>query len=139
MAIESLLSRLDGVKRTGESRYMARCPSHSDKRPSLMIRETEDGKTLLHCFAGCSVHDVLHAVGLELSDLFPPRQHHGKPERRPFPAVDVLRAIAFEAVVVASCGVSMLSGKFTDRDRERLILAVERIQAGLSAAGVSNG
>ncbi len=137
--IDNLLSRLDKVKRTGNGTYMACCPSHADKSPSLTIRETDDGTVLLHCFSGCSVHEVLHAVGMEISDLFPPRQHHSKPQRRPFPAADVLRALTFEALVVASCGVSMLAGQFTQGDRERLILSVQRIQAGLTAAGVAHG
>jgi hypothetical protein len=59
-------------------------------------------------------------------------------ERRPFPAADVLRCIAFEALVVASSGVTLLEKKpFSDADRERLILAVSRIQSALTAAGVS--
>jgi len=28
---------------------------------------------LLHCFAGCSVHEVVGAMGMELADLFPAR------------------------------------------------------------------
>jgi len=137
-AIGNLLAKLDKVKRTGNGTYMACCPSHADKSPSLTIRETDDGTVLIHCFAGCSVHEVLHAVGMELSDLFPKTDtHHSKPQRRPFPAADVLRALAFEALVVASCGVSMSAGTFTQGDRERLILSVQRIQAGLTAAGVA--
>jgi hypothetical protein len=64
----------------------------------------------------------------------------GKPERRPFPAADVLRAIAFEALVVAVAGSSLLAGHpFTDADRARLVLAVGRIQAALTASGVNHG
>ena len=73
MSADILLSRLDGVKRTGPGRYLARCPAHEDRRASLSIRETEDEKTLIHCFAGCCVHEIVSAAGLELSDLFPPR------------------------------------------------------------------
>jgi hypothetical protein len=63
-----------------------------------------------------------------------------KPERRPFPAADVLRAIGFEALVVAAAAVAMLAGEpFNDIDRDRLILAVSRIQAAMTAAGVSHG
>jgi hypothetical protein len=29
---------------------------------------------LIHCHAGCSVHEVVAALGIELSDLFPQRQ-----------------------------------------------------------------
>ena len=139
MTVDTLISRLDKVRRTGRGSWIACCPAHADKSPSLTIRETDDGKVLLHCFTGCSALEIIDAVGLEMSDLFPPRQHHGKPERRPFPAADVLRALAAEALVVASCGVSMLAGRFTDADRERLILAVSRIQAGLAASGVAHG
>ena len=139
MTVDTLISRLDKVRRTGRGTWVACCPAHADKTPSLTIRETDDGKVLLHCFTGCSALEIIDAVGLEMSDLFPPRQHHGKPERRPFPAADVLRALAAEALVVASCGVSMLAGRFTDADRERLILAVQRIQSGITASGIAHG
>lgn len=131
--VENLLSRLDKVRQSGPDSYMACCPAHEDKSASLSIRHADD-KTLIHCFAGCSVHEVVGAVGLEISDLFPPRESHGKSERRPFPAMDALRGIAFEALVVAAAGTSMLAGEsFRPDDRERLILAVERIQSALSA------
>ena len=84
------------------------------------------------------MHEVIAAVGMELSDLFPPRDtQYGKPERRPFPAADVLRAIGFEALIVAASGASLLAGQpFSEGDRERLILAVHRIQSAMKAAGV---
>lgn len=133
-----LLSRLDRVRKTGPDSWLASCPAHDDKGPSLSVRELSEGRTLVHCFAGCSAHEVVTAAGLTLSDLFPPRpQHHAKRERRPFPAADVLRAVAFEALVVATAGTALLSGHpFTSADRERLILAVSRIQGALTAAGL---
>ncbi|MCI0654836.1 MAG: hypothetical protein L0Y39_10215 [Methylococcaceae bacterium] len=72
-AIENLLSRLESLLQTGPDRWIGRCPSHDDKRPSLAIREIEGGTLLLKCFAGCSAADIVQAVGLELRDLFPPR------------------------------------------------------------------
>jgi hypothetical protein len=69
--VERLVSRLDKV--TGRNgRYTARCPAHDDRGPSLSVSEGDDGRCLVHCFAGCDVHQVVSAVGLELSDLFPP-------------------------------------------------------------------
>ena len=138
-SLDHLLSHLDKVKRTGSGTYRACCPAHDDRSPSLSVRELEDGRILLHCFAGCEAHEVLSAVGLDIHDLFPERAiQHGKPERRPFPAADVLRAIGFEALVVASAATSLLAGQpFTGVNRERLILAVQRIQAALTAAGVN--
>ena len=95
MSADTLLSHLDNVRQTGPDSWMACCPAHDDRSASLSIRQTDD-KTLIHCFAGCTVHEVVGAVGLDIADLFPPRQQHGKPERRPFPAMDALRGVAFK-------------------------------------------
>lgn len=68
MNAEGILSRLQGVRRNG-SGWVALCPAHADKNPSLSIRQT-DGKTLIHCHAGCSSEGVLAALGIEPRDLF---------------------------------------------------------------------
>lgn len=134
MPIDSLLERLENVKKTGAGRYIARCPAHADRRASLSIRELDDGRVLIHDFAGCSVHEVLIALGLDFDALFPERVHHGKPERRPFPATDVLRAVAFEALVVSVAALDLAKSlPFSDVRRERLMIATERLQAAASA------
>jgi len=121
---------------------LACCPAQDDRWPSLTIRATDDGRKLVHCFSGCSVEEVLAAVGLTFSDLFLPRavDHLVQPEHQPFPATDVLRAIGFEALVVCASAVAVFAGKpFSQQDRERLILAASRIQAAMTVAGVSHG
>jgi hypothetical protein len=51
--------------------YRAKCPSHlGESNDSLSIRETDDGKILLHCHSGCSNEDIVDALGLEWSGLF---------------------------------------------------------------------
>ena len=55
------LSNLDKFRRVGQDRYMACCPAHDDKNPSLSITQTSD-KVLVHCFAGCEQRDVLQAL-----------------------------------------------------------------------------
>jgi hypothetical protein len=67
--LDAILSRLDGVKKTS-SGYIARCPAHNDKGPSLSLKENERGNVILHCFAGCSHVDVVESIGLKESDLF---------------------------------------------------------------------
>ena len=69
MKLSSLISRLDEVQTEGSS-YIARCPSHADGRPSLLITVTDDSKLLLHCRAGCQKTAVLQALNLKMSDLF---------------------------------------------------------------------
>ncbi len=39
--------------------YVCRCPSHDDRNASLKISDSEDGKILVHCFAGCDRRDVI--------------------------------------------------------------------------------
>jgi hypothetical protein len=132
--VDALLSSLDKVRKTGAETWLACCPAHADRNASLSIRETADGRVLIHCFAGCSAHEVLAAVDMDIADLFPARQHHGRPERRPFPAMDALRALAFESLVVATVARSAAAGnEVTPSDAERAILASSRILAGLSA------
>jgi putative DNA primase/helicase len=48
------------ARRVGAA-WMAICPAHDDRNPSLSIRE-KDGKVLVHCHAGCSQPDVLDAL-----------------------------------------------------------------------------
>lgn len=138
MSTDALLSRLHKVKRTGPDRWTARCPAHEDKGPSLAIKQTEDDRTLVHCFAGCSAAEIVAAVGLSLADLMPPRAltaENIKGERRPFPAMDVLRCIAFESLVVLTAGASMVAGEPLNAiDRQRLALAVGRLQAAVNIA-----
>jgi hypothetical protein len=139
MAIDQFLSRLDGVKRTGKDRWLARCPAHEDKRASLSIAELADGRVLCHCFALCDVQSILAAVGLEFDALFPEKLEgmNFKKERRPFPASDVLRAITFEALVVSMAALDMAHGRtLTEEGRNRLLLAHQRISGGLEAGGL---
>jgi hypothetical protein len=80
MNLEMVLSRLRGLKRNG-SRWMALCPAHGDTNPSLSISE-DKAKILIHCFAGCTVEAICHAIGLRVSELFtkPPGVLQRKPD-----------------------------------------------------------
>jgi putative DNA primase/helicase len=59
MTFESLVRAL-GARRSG-SAWMAPCPAHEDRDPSLAIREV-DGQVLVHCHAGCAQRDVVQAL-----------------------------------------------------------------------------
>lgn len=136
-AVEAVLARLDGVKRTGKARWIARCPGHDDRRPSLAISETADGRVLLHCFGGCSARDVLSACGLDFDALFPerPTDHRVPRERRPFNASDVLQCIAFEALLTAVAAANIARGcSLSSADTERVSLACSRLHAAAEVA-----
>ena len=126
---DKLLPLLDRVRRSGPHSWTARCPSHDDKGPSLSVKEADDGKLLVHCFAGCAVGEIVGAVGLDLADLFPPRPHApgaGAPAmRRPWTAAELLRLAAFESSIVALIGADMAAGR--EVDRPRLLEAAARL------------
>ena len=141
--VENLLHRLDKLKGRNGS-WTARCPAHEDRGPSLSITEKEDGRILLHCHAGCDVFRVVQAVGLDLSDLFPPDEKRrdypvtGKPSLKPaFYASDLLRIIGFEALVVQIVAFDIAKGKtISTETRERMQLAHERIEEAMRYANV---
>jgi len=138
MIADKLLNQLAKVKRTGRQSWMACCPAHEDKSPSMTITEKDDGRVLVHCFAGCSVDEILGSVGLTFDDLFPEREpdpyRANAPERVPFNPRDVLAAVSTESLIVAIAGADILRGAtLKEADMHRLRLAVSRLQ---SAAGL---
>ena len=60
MNAEIIIKALGGHK-AGAS-WMARCPAHDDRVPSLAITDTQDGKVLVRCHAGCDQRDVIAAL-----------------------------------------------------------------------------
>ncbi|MCF6096776.1 hypothetical protein L1766_07165 [Thermovorax subterraneus] len=64
-----LLNRLESVRQTGPNKWVARCPAHPDRSPSLSIRLNGD-RILVYCFAGCPANRIVEAVGMTVSDLF---------------------------------------------------------------------
>jgi len=65
---ETFLNRFENVTESGDQ-WMVRCPAHKDEKASLAVRFTREGKTLLHCHAGCDTAEVVKALGLEMKDL----------------------------------------------------------------------
>jgi hypothetical protein len=75
-----VLDRLHRVRRSGRG-FVAACPSHDDRHPSLSVTEANDGKVLLRCFSGgCAFEQIVAALGLEPRDLFPAGSRGGRGE-----------------------------------------------------------
>lgn len=131
-----LLSRLEGVRRSGEG-WRANCPNgHAKARGSLSITEVDDGRILLSCFACHDTPAILGTLGLELADLFPERIKDPSPEARQR-AREAFKRSAWAAalgVLDRESGIAllaardMLAGKALPAgDVERLALAEDRI------------
>ena len=139
MSAASLIERLERVKATGPDRWMARCPAHEDRGPSLSIREVDQGRVLLYCFAQCDVESILDAVGLTFADIMPERvgdQHSYKPSKPNHwhAARDALRVLSHEVLIVAIAGENIANGiALSDDDRDRVSQAASRIRAAREA------
>ena len=80
MTVEEVAAVFNATK--AGDRYGACCPCHDDKHGSLSIRAGDDGRVLVHCFAGCAVKDIVAAKGLTMRDLFPAPAVAGKVPRK---------------------------------------------------------
>ena len=133
--LETILARLDGVRKSGKG-YMCKCPAHNDKTPSLSIIERIDGSVSITCFAGCEFHAIVSAIGLTSSDLYP---HRNKADMSPqqraearqwarLAGIDAATGVlALEVEVILIGGRKSIAGTVTFDDLERIVVAVNRI------------
>ena len=127
--LDQILPRLAKVKRSGRG-YVACCPAHDDRSPSLSIRETDDGRLLIHCHGGCRTDDVLAAIGLDMTALFPQDGQHRPPIAPGVTRADVQAAVQIERGIHFIVACDRRAGKSVaaaDQERERL--ACRRITA----------
>jgi hypothetical protein len=107
-SLDRVLVRLKGVRPSGPG-WMALCPAHADKCPSLSILE-ENRRILLHCFAECSVEAICAALRIEVRDLFTEPRLARKPQQL--------------IVRHAEKQIASLRSRLTPRDRERDVTVV---------------
>lgn len=133
MSADQILSHLSKVRKMGPDRWMACCPSHQDKSPSLSIRETSDGRVLLHCWTGCGAVEILESIGLTFDALFPERlTDHSPRERQPFSHREAMAGLVPEVMFVAAASSDMLKAPLNKANHDRLVIAVSRLAAASS-------
>lgn len=131
-----ILSHLQKVRRLGDGRYIALCPCHDDRNPSLSVTVKPDGGVLIYCPAcGAKGTDVCRTLSIEVSALFPPSDTPKceKQSRSGFSAWQLLHGLKDDLVrllVVANAmkSISALSGE----DRDFVSSLVIRINEGIS-------
>lgn len=126
--IENVLSRLESVQGAGK-RFKARCPAHEDKTPSLSLKEGDDGRVLIHCFAGCAVQAVVAALGLRLSDLFNAENAHYKTSTmRGVSRRELMKASETEMQILFIAKADQLRGRTASQlDLDRVKIAQHRV------------
>lgn len=130
MSITNLLSRLQKVRKRGSNQWMACCPVHDEKTPSMSIKD-DNGVILMMCF-GCGAKgpEIIQAVGMDISDLFPPKDNYDpevKQQRKYFSADIVLDCLKKEVLVASLVSKHILDNTSTPELHAELKTATDRI------------
>lgn len=122
--IDKLLKRLDRVRRVGAQQWMACCPAHDDKSPSLSIKECVDGTVLVKCWAGCLAADVVAAVDLTMRDLFPRTKQQGR-----YPSAVADDSVIEAILIVKMANAQERKGKALSEDEKQQRRAARHLLA----------
>ena len=126
--VERLLPLLDKVRQTHSGQWIACCPAHDDRSPSLGVLEAEDGKLVMNCLAGCDITEILSVLGMAWPDLFPDNPTPTRTKRPYWNPKDLL-AVRKDEFFRLACGWGRFrrGETLSDQDLERMDLACERI------------
>jgi hypothetical protein len=124
MNAQDVLDRLKKV--TGsKGKWMACCPAHQDKSPSLAVTEADD-RVLVHCFSGCDTQDVTAAIGLNVADLFYNKLASAEmTERKRQRFEEVLKSERIQVAIINA--VEKVERPLTIHERNRRSLGQQRI------------
>jgi len=124
MNAQDVLDRLEKV--TGsKGKWMACCPAHQDKSPSLAVTEADD-RVLVHCFTGCDTQDVTAAIGLNVADLFYNKLAGAEmTERKRQRFEEVLKSERIQVAIINA--VEKVERPLTTHERDRRSLGQQRI------------
>jgi len=114
-----IVERLEHCRRTGEGRWIAKCPSHKDSSPSLVITQKDGDRVLIHCHAGCSPGDILDSIGLDWGALMPDSDLS-------FKATRITRqdaGIVDEMTVLIAEGMVKRGERLSELDKQRVLSA----------------
>jgi len=108
--METVLSHLACVRKSVHG-WVARCPAHDDREPSLSVGLGHEGQILLTCFAGCSLERIVDAMGLTVADLFPHASsasgsHVKGTQGQPLSLLDLARAKGLHWHYLSTLGIT---------------------------------
>ena len=122
-----VLSKLEQVRQSG-NKAMAKCPAHDDGSSSLSIKHLDNGKVLIHCFAGCTGEEILSAAGVSWLDIYPEAGYKPAFDKATREEIESAKCLMELVYIWAKDG----NLKPTPSDRQ----AIYKAQAILDAAGV---
>lgn len=134
VSIDLILPSLGKARSLGRNKWVACCPAHDDKSPSLSIQIT-DNRILMHCFAGCHIEDITAAMGLRISDLF--SGSLSREQRREYKRQQYRTVIKHESLFLHMAKNDLQNGlEISAIDKERIDKAAARVR---KAKEVLNG
>jgi hypothetical protein len=68
VTVDEMLGRLKRVRKSGTG-WIASCPAHDDRSPSLSVNKGDKQEILIKCHAGCQVSEICAALSIRDSDL----------------------------------------------------------------------
>lgn len=130
--IQSILSRLKKVKKTRNGEWIACCPAHDDKSPSLAVKVADNGNILMHCFGGCEIESIANSLQIDLQDLFAEKEYQST-NRDKITPYSVLQVVKNELYLVVIAASDLQKGKtLSDEDKKRFDLAVKRLMGAVN-------
>ena len=129
MGADRLLSSLQKVRASGPDRWSACCPAHDDRSPSLSVKLADDGRVLVHCFAGCTAREVVEAVGMRMGDLFREKGFDHQVFMRSQKAKKEAERAVLDALIVRIAQNDVAAGKTLSEGHHREVReAMNRLQ-----------
>ncbi len=125
MKLAQLLNSLEKLRPMGQGKWIACCPAHADRSPSLTIKQTPD-TIMLYCWGGCSTEEVLAAVGMTFGDLYPENRETVKGQK--WDGYMTAKAIADDALFVGVCAATMRNRQLDPIEIDLLMRSAERLQ-----------
>lgn len=136
--LDIVLDRLSpyGLKSSGRDRWRACCPAHGGRnRSTLSVGVGADGAVLMRCWHGCEVEQIAHAIGLELHELFPPRDDDKHATAKPrrvglMTSGQAINLIRSEVGVIWATLAALQSGNdINENDLARAVAAADRVES----------
>ena len=62
MTLDEFLARVRVAYRRRDGQWVAHCPAHDDRHPSLIVAAGDRAPLLVRCFAGCTFEQIMNAV-----------------------------------------------------------------------------
>ena len=84
---EEIANRLDRPQKT-KNGWLACCPAHPDKSPSLSIKDGDAGFPVFYCYAGCAYEEIAAALGISSESPVAPPAPPAPAPRKPKPEAE---------------------------------------------------